>query len=76
MNKQTLTLTVGLSEKLTATVAPTDATNKAVTWSATGTAATVAQDGTVTAAEEGETIVTVTTTDGNKTAQCVVTVTP
>ncbi len=73
LNKTSLSLTVGGSETLTATVAPNDATNKNVTWSVTGDAVTVS-NGTVTAAKAGEATVTVTTVDGGFTANCAVTV--
>lgn len=73
LNKASLSLTVGDSETLTATVAPSDATNKNVTWSVTGDAVTV-NNGTVTAAKAGEATVTVTTVDGGFTANCAVTV--
>ena len=60
---------------LTATVAPDDATNKAVTWtSSNSTVATVDANGKVTAVGAGEATITVTTEDGNKTATCAVTV--
>lgn len=73
LNKTSLSLTVGDSETLTATVAPSDATNKNVTWSVTGDAVTVT-NGTVTAAKAGSATVTVTTVDGGFTASCAVTV--
>lgn len=73
LNKTSLSLTVGDSETLTATVAPSDATNKNVTWSVTGDAVTVT-NGTVTAAKAGSATVTVTTVDGGFTANCAVTV--
>ena len=76
LNKTTLPLTVGDTETLTATVAPTDASNKAVTWkSSKESVATVDADGKVTAVGAGTATITVTTTDGEKTATCKVTVT-
>ena len=76
LNKTTLPLTVGDTETLTATVAPTDASNKAVTWkSSKESVATVDADGKVTAVGAGTATITVTTTAGEKTATCKVTVT-
>ncbi len=75
LNKTSTSLTVGSSETLTATVAPANATNQAVTWSSKNTAvATVNQNGLVTAVAAGTATITVTTADGNKTATCTVTV--
>ena len=75
LNKASTTLTVGGSERLTATVAPSDATDKSVTWASSNTAvATVDANGTVTAVSAGKATITVTTADGAKTATCTVTV--
>jgi uncharacterized protein YjdB len=76
LDKTALTmLTIGGTEILTATVAPSNATNKAVTWSTSApTVATVDTSGVVTAVAAGTAVITVTTADGNKTATCTVTV--
>ena len=75
LNKTSTTLTVGGSETLTASVQPSNATNKAVNWSSNPTSvATVDSNGKVTAVAEGTATITVTTQDGNKTATCTVTV--
>ncbi|MGI6634510.1 MAG: Ig-like domain-containing protein [Christensenellales bacterium] len=75
LNKTTLTLLVGNSETLTATVAPENATHKDVTWSSDDeTVATVDNSGKVTAVAPGTATITVKTTDGEKTATCTVTV--
>ena len=75
LNKTELTIEKGKSETLTATVSPSDATDKAVTWQSSNTAvATVDQNGKVTAKELGNVTITVTTKDGSKTATCSVTV--
>ena len=76
LDQTKLPLYTGESKTLTATVAPDNATNKTVTWSSNNEAvATVDQNGTVTAKSAGTAIITVTTTDGEKTATCTVTVT-
>lgn len=76
MNKTTLSLEVGGTETLTATVAPTDAEDKSVQFSSGDTAiATVTPvQGKVTAVAAGTSTITVTTVNG-KTATCEVTVT-
>ena len=76
LNKSTLSLVVGGSETLVATVSPSDATDKSVTWSSDKTSvATVDANGKVEAKAVGEANITVTTKDGGKTASCKVTVT-
>lgn len=75
LNKSSLELTVGATESLSATVAPSDATDKNVSWSSNNTSvATVDANGKVTAVAAGNATITVTTKDGNKTATCSVTV--
>jgi len=65
----TRNLTTGQTAQLTATVAPTNATNRNVTWSSSNTAiATVSTVGLVTARAAGTATITVTTADGNHTA--------
>ncbi|WP_413521609.1 Ig-like domain-containing protein [Brochothrix thermosphacta] len=73
LNKTTLAKIVGETEKLTATVAPANATDKTVTWTTSDAKiATVGADGTVTAIAVGS--ATITAKAGTKTATCVVTV--
>jgi len=75
LSPATLPLNTGLTSQLTATVAPSNATNQAVSYSSSNTAvATVSATGMVTAVSAGTATITVTTTDGSKTATCVVTV--
>jgi len=81
LNKASAGLAVGGMEALTATVAPANATNKAVTWSSSNASvATVSGSGAdglnglVTAIAPGTATITATTVDGNKTATCTVTV--
>lgn len=75
LNKTTLTLKEEGFETLTPTIAPSNATNKAVTWTSSApTIATVDANGKVTGVAEGQATITVTTQDGNYTASCTVTV--
>ena len=75
LNKSSLTLEKGTSEKLSATISPSDATNKEVTWTSDNEEiATVSSDGTVKALSKGTANITVKTADGGKTASCRVTV--
>ena len=60
---------------LTATVAPTNATNKNVTWSSSNEAVATVSNGEVTAVGTGSAIITVQTEDGNKKATSTVNVT-
>ena len=77
LNKAETSISVGNSETLTATVAPENATNKALTWASSDEdVATVAPDGTVTAVKAGAATITATAADGSgKSATCTVTVT-
>jgi len=75
LNKTYLILAVGDSEKLIATVAPDNATNKAVTWSLRDNLnpiVSVSADGTVTALSEGVTNIFVHTEDGGFSERCTV----
>ncbi len=66
----------GATEQLTATVMPTNATNKLVSWSSSNTGvATVNSTGLVTGVSAGNATITVTTNDGNYTATGTITVT-
>ncbi|MDR1990490.1 MAG: Ig-like domain-containing protein [Acidobacteriaceae bacterium] len=72
----TLNLLQGSTGILTATVAPANASNQAVTWSSSNTVvATVDSGGKVTASGLGVADITATTADGGKTAHSTVTVT-
>ena len=75
LNTTSATLEVGKSTTLTATVLPTNATNKNVTWSSSNTSVATVSNGTVTAKAAGTAKITVTTADGNKTASATITVT-
>ena len=76
LNKDSLTLDVGSSETLNATVAPNNATNQEVTWTSNEEkVATVDGSGRVVAVAPGTANITVTTEDGSKTDTCTVIVT-
>ena len=75
LDKSSISILVGASETLAATVSPKDAANKKVTWkSDKPEIAAVDANGKVTGVAEGEATITVTTEDGGKTATCKVTV--
>lgn len=70
-------LPVGGSKRLSATISPSNATNKGVTWSSDNTSvAAVNASGLITAKGEGTATVTVRTDDGGYTATCKITVVP
>lgn len=76
LDKTSMNLTAGSTGTLTATINPSDAANKSLTWTSDNTAvATVNENGKVTAVAEGTANITVKTVDGEKTAVCAVTVT-
>ena len=76
LNKDSLALGVGDTETLTATVAPDNATNQAVTWTSSNPSVATVKNGVVTAVAPGIAVITATTQDGNHTATCAVTVRP
>lgn len=70
------TLKINGKQQLTATIAPANATDKAVTWKSSNTSvATVSESGLVKGIAQGTATITVTTHDGNKTATATITVT-
>jgi hypothetical protein len=75
LNPTLLSLFTGGSETLTATVEPSNATNKNVTWSSDKPEVATVENGKVTAKAAGTATITVTTEGGEKTATCTVTVT-
>ena len=75
LDKASLSLFAGTSERLTAAVSPGDATNQAVTWATSDPAvATVDSSGKVTAVGAGTAVISATTEDGGWIAACTVTV--
>ena len=75
LSNSTLDLNVDDSVSLVATVLPSDATNKNVTWVSSDETIVTVDDGTVTAVSEGTATIIVTTTDGGYTETCEITVT-
>jgi uncharacterized protein YjdB len=74
LNKTTTSLATGATETLTATITPSNATNKTVTWSSSNSTIASVSNGRVTAVALGSATIYVTTADGGKTASCAVTV--
>ena len=73
LNVQDMTLLVGQTDKLTATVTPENTTDKTITWKSDNEAvATVGTDGTVTAVSVG--VANITATCGEATATCKITI--
>ena len=75
LNKTSVTLGVGETTVLIATILPTNVPNKSIKWtSSNNTIAKVDSYGKVIAVGIGNAIITATTVDGNKTANCAITV--
>lgn len=73
LDKTELTLSLGDTDTLTATITPENATYQDVIWSSDDqTVATVDENGVVTAVDPGEAVITVTTVDGGYTDTCTV----
>ncbi len=76
LSESEMTLFAGETKKLTATVNPTDATNRKLAWTSTDEAVATVEDGTVTARGNGTASIVATSTDGSDIqAICHVTVT-
>ena len=77
LDKTTLSLAVGETEQLTATVKPDDATDKNVTWTSSDESVAKVVNGKVTAVKSGKATINAKCCDktGGKTAECAVTVT-
>ena len=73
LDQDWVNLKVGSTVKLTANIAPEEATEKSVTWrSSNPEAALVDENGVVTVVGEGSAVITVTTIVGELTASCVI----
>lgn len=73
LNQTAVSLEAGKTTKLTAEVAPENATEKTVTWTSSNTSVAAVKDGLVTAVAAGTAVITAAA--GSKTASCEVTVT-
>ena len=76
LDKSTDSIEVGETTTLTATITPSNATDKAVTWSTSNSSVATVSNGVVTGVSQGTVRITVTTHDGGYTDYCDVTVTP
>lgn len=74
LSQTSATLTEGDELTLAATISPDNATNKNLTWSSSNSSVASVVNGKVKALKAGYTIVSVKTEDGNKTANCDITV--
>lgn len=74
LDKQSLELTVGKTASLTATVSPSNATNKGVTWTSAEESVATVDSGKITAKSAGTTYIIAATKDGGFVATCKVTV--
>ena len=75
LSPASLTVSIGSSTQLEATIAPANASNKNITWTSNNTAVAVSATGMVTASSIGTAIITATTADGGKTATTTITTT-
>lgn len=74
LDKENISLSVGATQALVATVMPSVATNKNVIWTSNHPEIATVENGVVTAVAAGKAIITATTEDGNNVATCTVTV--
>ncbi len=75
LSQSTAEISIGKTKVITASVSPSNATNKSVTWSSSNTSVASVSEGTITANAVGNATITATTSDGGYTATCAVTVT-
>ena len=74
LDKRSITVEIGKTEALIATVKPDNATNKKINWTSADESIVTVQNGIIEGKKVGKAIVTVTTEDGEKTASCEITV--
>ena len=75
LSESEITLVIGETKAITATVLPENATDKSLRWSISGTDVATVEDGLVTAVGVGRTILIVSSNDGGKYKTCVINVT-
>ena len=75
LDKSALSIEIGEKATLTATIAPSDATNKSITWSTANQTIATVNNGVVEGVATGETTITAKTNDGGFTATITVKVT-
>ncbi|ADL50966.1 Ig-like domain-containing protein [Clostridium cellulovorans] len=75
VSNNNLSLAAGLSSTLTATVSPSNASNKTILWTSSNTAVATVVGGVVKAVGGGTATITAKTADGGFTATCTITVT-
>lgn len=75
LDKTSLSINKGSNYTLTATITPSNATNKSLTWKSDNEKVATVSNGKVTGVSEGTVTITVITEDGNYSATCKVTVT-
>ena len=76
LNKSSVSLTEGQTDKLNAAVLPSTALYLDKTWSTSNPSVATVENGVVTAVAEGTAVITATAIDGGYTATCTVTVAP
>lgn len=76
LDQEELVVLCGSTALLKATVEPEDASDKSITWSSSNEAVATVKNGLVTTLSAGVANITAKTTDGGKTASCIITVTP
>lgn len=69
-----LTMTEGETQTLTASVTPSNADNKGISWSTSKATVVTVDDGKITAVKKGTATITAKSADGGKTATCSITV--
>ena len=75
LNEENISMNVGDSDILTATITPDNATNQNVTWSSSDESIVTANsEGEIEGISSGDATITATTKDGNKKATCEITV--